>query len=216
MANTSRPFGFRPARLSDSSPWNGQSILYFHSGSDANDTYVGDLVTIDATNRSSGVADVYVPGIPAVTPVKAALTTSKFRGVVVGFIPAPEFNMTATASLGTMYMAASTAGYVHVVDDIGVVFESEEVGNSYTSASNNGINKVVDVTYTAGSKTTGIGNTQIDATTVSTAAVKPWRILRYTQRVDNFNFTSSDTNSRAKLDVVMNSSDLFPASQQGA
>jgi hypothetical protein len=177
----------------------------------ANDAYIGDIVQIDATNRSSGVADVYVPGIPAVKPVVAALTTSSYRGVIAGFIVQPEFSMVATASLGTMYRILSTLRYAMIVDDPYVVFEVEEVGNSYTTALNNAVNKVVDITYTAGSQTTGVGQTQMDATTVSTVAVKPFRVLRYTQRIDNFNFVAADANSRAKFDLLMNNSDLQQA-----
>lgn len=216
MANTSRPFGFRPSRYPNGSPYNGAHSLYAFSASQANDAYVGDLVQVDTTNRSTGVSDVYAPGIPVVAPIVAALTTGKFRGVIVGFLPQPEFSMSATASLGTMYRPLSTAGYVMVVDDMDVAMEAEESGNSYTSASVNAVNKVVDIAYTAGSKTTGISAVVLDATTVSVVAVKPFRVLRYTQRVDNFNFTASDTNSRAHLDVMINNSDLFPAAQTGA
>ena len=216
MANSSNPVGVRPSRLLDGSPWNGQHQLYGFSASETHDTYVGDLVTFDSTNRSTALTDAYMPGIGLVAAVTAALTTTKFRGVVAGFVPAPEFNMTATASLGTMYRAASTAGYAMIVDDPGTIFVCQETGNSYTSASNNGVNKVVDISYTAGSKTSGISGVQIDATTVSTAAVKPFRILRYNQAVDNFGFTSADTNSNARLDLLNNNSDLQPFAQQGA
>lgn len=216
MANTSRPFGFRPSRYINSAPFTGLHNMYAFSASQANDAYVGDLVQFDSTNRSTALTDSYIPGVQLVQPVTAALTTNKFRGIIVGFVPQPEFSQTATASLGTMYRAASTAGYVMVVDDMDVLFEVEETGNSYTSASNNALNKVVDVSYTAGSKTTGISNTQMDATTVVTNAVKPFRVIRYSQRVDNFGFTSSDTNSRARFELMINNSDLLPAAQQGA
>lgn len=216
MANTSRPFGFRPTRYPNGSPYNGAHNIYAFSASQANNAYVGDLVQIDTANRSTGVSDVYVPGVPLVKPVVAALTTNAYRGVIVGFVPQPEFSMSATASLGTMYRPASTTGYVMVVDDMDVSMEAEETGNTYTSASNNAINKVIDIAYTAGSQLTGISAVVVDAATVSVAAVKPFRVLRYTQRVDNFNFTASDTNSRAHLDLMINNSDLFPANQLGA
>jgi hypothetical protein len=130
----------------------------------------------------------------------------------------PEFSQVATASLGTMYRIASTLRYGMIIDDPYVVFEVEEVGNSYVTALNNAVNKVVDIVYAAGSTSTGIGQTQMDATTVSTSAVKPFRVLRYTQRIDNFNFVAADTNSRAKFDLMMNNSDLqqAAATNQGA
>lgn len=216
MANISHPFGFRPSRYMDSSAYNGQTQIYGFSTSQANDAYKGDLVQFDTANRSLSLTDPYLPALPLVKPVVAALTTNSFRGIIAGFVAQPEFNMVATASLGTMYRQASTQRYAWVVEDWSVVFEVEESTNSYTSASSNGINKVADIVYTAGSQTTGIAQVKIDSTTVSTGAVKPFRIVRYTEKPDNFNFTSSDTNSRAHFDVIINNSDLFVQSSTGA
>lgn len=216
MANVSHPFGFRPSRYMDSSAYNGQTQIYAFSTSQANDAYKGDLVQFDTANRSLALTDSYLPALPLVKPVVAALTTNSFRGVIAGFVAQPEFTMSATASLGTMYRQASTQRYAWVVEDWDVVFEVEESTNSYTSTSNNGINKVADIVYTAGNQTTGIAQVKLDSTTVSTGAVKPFRIIRYTEKPDNFNFTSSDTNSRAHFDVMINNSDLFVQSSQGA
>lgn len=216
MANISHVFGFRPARYLDSAPYNGQTQLYGFSAAQANDAYKGDLVRFDTTNRTLSLADLYYPALPVVLPVVAALTTTSFRGVIAGFIPQPEFSMSATASLGTMYRQASTLRYAFIVEDIAVIFEAEESGNGYTSAAVNSINKVGDIAYTAGSQLTGISKVVLDATTVSVAAVKPFRYLRYTAKVDNFNFVAADANSRAHYDVMINNSDLFVQSSIGA
>lgn len=209
MANITKPFGFRPSRYLDSSAYNGQSQIYAFSTSQANDAYKGDLVQFDNTNRSISLTDSYLPALPVIKPVVAPLTTNAFRGIIAGFVAQPEFTMSATASLGTMYRLASTQRYAWIVEDWDVVFEVEEQGNSYTSTSNNSINKVIDIVYTAGNQTTGISGVKADATTVSVAAVKPFRVIRYTEKPDNFNFTASDTNSRAHLDLMINNSDLF-------
>lgn len=215
MAQASHVFGFRPARYLDSSPYNGQSQLYGFSASQANDAYKGDLVQFDSANRTLALTDRYYPALPVVKPVVAALTTNAFRGVIAGFIAQPEFSMTATDSLGTMYRAASTQRYAFIIEDWDVVFEAEETGNGYTSTSVNSINKVGDIAYTAGSKTTGVSAIVLDAATVSVAAVKPFRYLRYTPKVDNFNWASTDTNSRAHYDVMINNSDLYVQSSIG-
>jgi hypothetical protein len=212
MAQASHVFGFRPARLLDSSPYNGQTQLYGFSTSQANDAYKGDLVQFDATNRTNALVDIYYPAIPVVKPVVAALTTGVFRGVIAGFIAQPEFSMAPTDSLGTMYRLASTKRYAFIVEDINVVFEAEETGQGYTSTTVNSINKVGDIAYTAGSTLTGISKVVLDAATVSVAAVKPFRYLRYTEKVDNFQWVAGDANSRAHYDVIINSSDLGQAS----
>lgn len=211
MANVSRPWGFRPERYFQGSIWNGMTTTYAFSASQANDAYVGDLVQADTANRSSAIVDNYVQLTPFVKPVVAALTTATTRGVIAGFLPQPEFVNTPTASLGTMFRAASTFRYVNIVEDFDVVYDVEETGNAYVSTSNNGINKTADIVYAAGSQVTGISAVTLDATTFQTAAVRPLRTLRYTQRVDNFNFTSGDANSRAHWDILLANPDLASA-----
>src|ERR1700693_2036584 len=152
MANNSHVFGLRPSRFMDSAPYNGGTQIYVFAAAQANDAYKGDLVFFDTVNRSSGITDPYVPGVPAVKPAVAALTTNAFRGVIAGFVPQPEYNMVATASLGTMYRQLSTLRYGWIIDDYGVIFEGEETGNSYTSATANAVNKNIDIAYTAGSQ----------------------------------------------------------------
>lgn len=207
MANSSKIWGFRPVRYLSGAPFNGQVSLYGFSASQANVAFIGDIVQMDTTNRSLALTDAYYPGLPCVQPVVAALTTNAIRGVIAGFVPEPEYSQSATASLGTRHRLASTQRYVWVVEDPMVVFEAEETGNSYTSAANNAINKTADISYTAGSTITGIS--AVVLTTYQTAAVRPWRCVRFTERVDNFNFIAGETNTRAHHDVIMNNSDLF-------
>lgn len=211
MANTSRPMGFRPQRYLDDSPWNGQSQMYAFSASEANAAYKGDMVTLDSTNRSLALTNAFMPACPCVAPVVAAHTTNLFRGVIAGFVPQPEFTHSATASLGLAYRLASTERFAMIVQDTRVVFEVQESGNTYTTAADNATNKVIDIAYSAGNSA-GISAVVALASTCVTNAVKPWRVLRYTQTVDNFNFTASDTNSYAHLDVYINSSDLVHGS----
>lgn len=213
MADVNRPTGLQPVRFWTGAKWNGQTQLYAFSASNANDAFKGDLVTFDSTYRSTGVSDPYAPGIPLVAPVVSTLTTNTFRGVISGFVPAPEFNQTPTASLGLAYRVASTARYVWIVDDINVIFEAQESGNAYVTAANNAVNKTSDITYAAGNTLTGVSAVYLN--TPATSGVKPLRILRYSQRVDNFNFTASDTNSYAHFDVAIANSDLAQA-QVGA
>lgn len=211
MANVSRPWGFRPSRYLTGSKWNAVTETYAFSAAQANDAYVGDVVRFDATNRSSAVVDNFVQLAPFVLPVVAAMTTVAYRGVVVGFYPEPEFNMAPTASLGTMYRKLSTFRYAAIMEDPDTILEAEETGNSYVSTSNNGINKTADIVYAAGSQVTGISGVTIDATTFQTAAVRPFRALRYTQRLDNFNFVAGDANSRAHWDLLIANTDLANA-----
>lgn len=206
MANVSRPMGLRPSRYIDGSAWNGMTQLYGFAAANVGNAFKGDLVTFDATNRTLPLTDPYCPALPCVAPVVASLTTTVFRGVIAGFVPQPEYNSTPTASLGTMFRATLTQRYAWIVDDQFVVFEGEVVGNDYVTALNNGINKTGDITYTAGSQLTGIS--AVTLTVPQTAAIRPFRWLRYSNRPDNFNFSAADTNTFAHVDVLMNNSDL--------
>lgn len=211
MANTNRAFGFRPNRFIGGAPWSGEQTLYAFSTSQANNAYNGDVVQFDGTNRTVALTDAYAPGTPFIKPVVAATTTTAIRGVIVGFVPQPEFNMSATASLGLMYRVLSTARYAWVVDNYNVVFEVQEDGNDYVSASDNSVGKVGDLAYTAGSATTGQSGAQMSSSDISTGSVRPFKVLNYTRRVDNFGFASTDTYSYAKMDVMIINSDLAQA-----
>lgn len=216
MANVSRPWGFRPVRFWDSSSYSGAGVTYAFSAAQANDAYVGDLVTFDTANRTASLADPFMPAVPFVKPVVAPLVTAVFRGFIAGFYPEPEYNMNTSASLGLMFRKASTLRYGVVAEDTAVIFEGEETGNSYVTAANNGVNKTADIVYVAGSQVTGISAVTIDATTFQTAAARPLRAWRYTERVDNFNFVAADANSRAHFDVMIANSDLAANSGFGA
>ena len=206
--NSSHVFGFRPSGYLDSSAYNGAVHLYGHSASNATAIYKGDVVQIDDTNRSTALSDAYAPGIPFVK-ASAALTTTVFRGVAVGFVPQPEFSQSATASLGTMYVLASTARYVWVCDDYMTIFEVQESGtNSYTSASSNAINQLIEIgTVSSGNTTTGLSGYTVVGSLVATTNY-PFRILRLTQKPDNFNSLAATTTPNWHWDVMMANSDL--------
>lgn len=217
--NANRPRGFVPNGYIGGAKWTGEVSLYAFSASDATGAaYKGDVVQFDSTNRTLALTDIYRPALPLVKPVVAGVTTTAIRGVIAGFLAQPEFSNSATASLGTMYRATSTKAYVLIADNPLVTFEVQEDGNSYTSASSNAVNKTADVAYTAGNTSTGVSGAQLDSSDVQTAAARPFRVLRYNPRVDNFGFASTDTLSYAKFDVVIANSDLVQATatQYGA
>jgi hypothetical protein len=165
---------------------------------------------VDTTYDTTALTDVLAPVIPFITVTGSTITTTVFRGAIAGFVPQPEYNMTATASLGTMYRLASTARYAWVVQDPLVIYEAEESGtNSYVSATNNPVNKLLDITAAAGSATTGISGYTLTGAQGGATTDKPFRVLRLTQRVDNYNSTASDTSPYWHWDVMMANSDLL-------
>jgi hypothetical protein len=189
-----------------SGEYNGMVNLYAFSASDAvGPAFKGDMVCADATYNGTELTDSYAPGIPCVSAKVAAFTTGFSRGVIAGFVPDPEYNMTVSASLGLMYRPVSTKRFVWVVDDYLTIFEGQQILNSWTTGTTNMINSSADIDYTAGSTITGISGVQVAA---SSTGHLPLRILRLTQRVDNFNSTAADASAYFKVDVYNMSSDL--------
>ena len=199
--NVSRPSGFKPLRYLNGNDWNGQAQTYAFSSSNSAACFKYDLVIFDATNRTAPLTD-WMPGLPFVASGAADVTTVAQRGVVVGFLPEPEFSMSGTASLGLMYRLASTNRWAQVIDDPSVIFEAEEETGGYTSASNNIIGKAIGTDYVAGSTITGVSRATIKSSDSQTAAVRPFKVLRFVPRPDNFGFSAADNPTYAKYEIL--------------
>ena len=112
MANSDTPFGFKPVKHLNGSPWNGKVNVYYVPATDATAMFKGDAVKL------AGAADT-TGKFPTVAQAAA---TNAICGVVVGFGDNP-YTMIHPDSPNTDYRAASTAMYVFVVDDPYVIFE---------------------------------------------------------------------------------------------
>lgn len=200
--NTDRPSGFKPLRYRSGAVWNGQTSTYAYSASNSVASYKYDLVNFDSTNRTASLVDSFMPGLPFVASVASDITTAVQRGVVVGFLPEPEFSQSGTASLGLMYRVGSTQRWAQVIDDPDVIFEAQEDAGGYTSTSNNFIGKCVGTLYTAGSSITGVSAAEIKSSAVVTAAAAPFKVLRFVPRPDNFGFAAADNPTYAKYELL--------------
>jgi len=205
--NVTRPSGFKPLRYLSGADWNGQSQTYAFSSSNSAACYKYDLVIFDSSNRTAPLTD-WMPALPFVASAAADVTTAAQRGVVVGFLPEPEFSMSGTASLGLMYRVGSTNRWANVVDDPSVIFEAEEEAGGYTSASNNFIGKAIGTDYVAGSTVTGVSKATIKSSDSQTAAVRPFKVLRFVPRPDNFGFAAADNPTYAKYEILPFNFDL--------
>ena len=175
MANADRPFGLRPVRHLDGSPWNGVVSTYYVPATDNTAIYVGDPVKSGGTAGAAGTI-VYgqnVEGMPTVTVAAAGDT---LRGVVIGFSP-------LQSNLETLHRAASTARLAYVIDSPDVVFEvqSDEGGAALALID---VGENADILYTAGNAITGRSAVELDSSDHKTATAQ-LRILGFVQRVDN-------------------------------
>lgn len=131
MANTNAPFGLKPVKHLDGSPWNQVVNLYYVAANDNKAYYIGDAV-----QSASGVAGDTLTGAPAVTLYgtrNAASTSGAMRGVVVGLgtaVNTPGGNFPQPFdpnNLSVTYVPATKAQayYLWVVDDPSVIFEAQ-------------------------------------------------------------------------------------------
>lgn len=175
MSNTDKPFGFKPVKHLDGSPYNGAFNIYYHSASDATALYMGDLVQPDETNTET--TGMY----PSVKQHVAAQTDN--IGVVVGFGDTPQLCARNTNLNAVNYCPASTAMYVAVADAPDIIFEIQE--DSDTSTLDAGAPHAnADVVVGSGSSTTGTSGMELDSSSI-TASAACLRVLRVAPREDN-------------------------------
>jgi hypothetical protein len=173
MANTDTPFGFKPVKHLNGSPWNGKANVYYIPSTDNTAVFVGDAV------KGAGAADT-TGKYPTVTQATAGAAVI---GVVIGFGDNP-YTMTHPDSPNRSYRPAATAMYAFVVDDPQVIFEVQEDSdaNSITAAM---VGLSTNFVVGSGSTTTGRSAMELDSSDTATDTAGNCRILRLANREDN-------------------------------
>ena len=173
MANLDTPFGFKPVKHLNGSPWNGQANVYYIPSTDNTATFKGDAV------KSAGAADT-TGKYPTVTQATAGAAV---RGVIIGFGDNPYVMIQADTPLRA-YRPAATAMYCLVVDDPQVIFEVQEDSdaNSITAAM---VGLSTNFVVGSGSTATGKSAMELDSSDTATDTSGNCRILRLVNRDDN-------------------------------
>ena len=173
MVNLDTPFGFKPVKHLNGTPWNGKTNVYYIPSTDGTAVFKGDAV------KSAGAADA-TGKYPTVTQATAGAAV---RGVVVGFGDNP-YVMTHPDTPNRDYRPASTAMYVFVVDDPQVIFEVQEDSDSNSiSAAMVGLS--TNFVVGTGSTVTGKSAMELDSSDTATDTTGNCRILRLVDREDN-------------------------------
>lgn len=159
--NVNAPFGFRPVKHLDGSPFNSAGQLCYVPSSDGTALFVGDVVKL-----ATGVETTY--GVPTVT---AAGATDVPYGVVVGADPVLGVS---TPNLYISYRPASTAQYVYVVNMTDAIFAVQLSGAS--AAADIGKNASLTAA-TGGSTVSGLSGMKLDSTTIATTNTLQFHIL---------------------------------------
>lgn len=167
MANVDSPYGLRPVRERDGSPYSGAANTYYVPATDATALFVGDPVILAGSADESGVA-------PTVTRATAG-ATNRITGVVVGFQPNPAF-----VPFG--YRPASTEMYVLVADDPDIEYAIQADADGIAAAQ---IGLNANLTADAGSTATKRSGFYLDGSTPAADATFQLRVLGLEPQINN-------------------------------
>lgn len=175
MANANAPRGLIPYRKNSGSPYNAAANIYYVPSSNGTALYVGDPVTY-LTNAGDSV------GIPAVQ-IATAGSSNYVLGVMLGRVIGGEPPVAVQRDF-SVYLPASTAGYILVSDDADTLYEVQEdsVGGALAQgAGNRNINLVAGT----GSTVTGYSGWQIQSSSLQTTNTLQMRVIRALEQSDN-------------------------------
>ncbi len=197
MANADTPFGLKPIRHRNGSPYNGaRNPYYVSAGYTTKDLFIGDPV-LKFTDGSNAAA-VTVPGlgqfnIGTLPEIRLAPVTDDtlITGVIVGFGANPT-------NLERIYNPSSTEGVAWVCDDPDMIFEIQADGIVTTTMV--GLNAQMITTH-GGSTITGLSGYELNISTdVPTAeASNQLLIMRLVNRED-----VDTTLTHVKVEVMIN------------
>lgn len=173
MANANSPRGLVPYALASGAPYNGSFNTYYVPVGNATALYLGDPVTVlDASADANGV-----PAVGIASAGGSNYITGAFLGVVNngGQLVVPLLQSTP------VYLPVSTAAYIAVSDDPGLIYMIQENGSMVAGAASRNANLVAGT----GSTVTGLSGWQLASSTLATTATLQMRILRALQESDN-------------------------------
>ena len=176
MANANTPFGLFPFAYAWGAPYAGAVRTYYVPVGNGTALYVGDPV-IGITNSSDANG---VPTAEIGTAGGGAYNLGVFVGVSnnAGLLTIPVLQS------NPVYLPASTAAYIYVVDDPFVLFKIQEdsVGGAMVAGASF---RNADLVAGSGSTVTGFSGWQLDSSTLQTTNTLQLRIIQALQEVDN-------------------------------
>lgn len=152
--NSTVPFGLRPIRHLNGSPWNGQTRKYLVEDAYGTAMFLGDAVKLTTTAPSDDPSGIY----PAVNRVTVG-DGYPILGVVTSFDPIDA----AGVEHKEVYRVASTSRYVNLVVDPDVVFIIRDDGEALLTGDECTENAVL-IDTGSGNTNTGWSNIELDAT----------------------------------------------------
>lgn len=168
MANVNTPFGLRPVRHNNGSPYSGAFETFSVAAGNAVAIGIGDPVILAGTAQTVN-GEIY-------RDVVQAATGDVIVGVCVGVVP-----VTAES---TRYRVASTQRLIMVATAHTLVFEMQEIGTGTAlTANDSGLN--VNFVAAVPNATTGLSGFLINNASEATTNTLDLRILSPVRRADN-------------------------------
>ena len=191
MANVNKPFGAKPIRKLDGSPYNGLLRKGIVNVDNATAIFRGDWIAPEATAGGRGIIPLAAGGVVNVLGVARYfeyLVDSKW--VVRNYIP------------------VTTAGYVYYAPAENTIFEMQEDGlvSSIQAAD---LMQMYDIIAGAGSTTTGLSGHVIDSSSKVVTKL-PFIVLRAVPAPDNAISTTGAALNYCRFEVVVNMKFLSP------
>lgn len=156
MANAAAPFGLRPTRYRNGSPWSGKCTPYYVPSTDATALYRGDPVVIVGDSNTTEISG-FPPGtLSSVTIATAGDTPG--TGTLITGVMWGVYDATRETNI---YRAASTEQIIWVVDDPDVVFQIQDSGDGVPDNDWVGLN--ANLVSGTGSTYTGLSGWKLDA-----------------------------------------------------
>lgn len=188
MANANSPFGLKPVRHLNGSPYNGAGQLVYVPSSDGTALFIGDPVKL------AGSSDATY-GVPTVTQ---AGPLDIIYGVVLGVDPVLGG---ITPNLNIAYRPALTAQYLYVCNDPTVIYAIQSSGTVAAAD----IGKNASCVVGAGSTVTNLSGFKLDETTVNITNTLQFHII------DVYPLVGQTIGAYSVVEVTLNTGALMPS-----
>ena len=214
MANSARPFGLKPVRHIDGSPWIGQATLCVVLGADTSDYFIGDAVMFGGSGDANGIPSVikYANAGNAATATCGTIVGVHKVRPTIGSLEGASLELEEKSLLGSI----TSDQFVMVVMDTAVVYECR---SDTTGLRRNHIGSNVDITVTAPSNRKQLSATVLAGTGATGApaatATFPFRIIGFKQSPDNEINASAATDEPSIVALVVPNEHAFKVGTLG-
>lgn len=200
MVNKINPFGLRPVRLLDSSPYSGQVSSYYVPPTYGSSIFLGDPVILTAAGGNPTAFGGYPPGTLATVALATAGPVAAGNASAAGTLIGSLVSVLPVTQQSAIYAPAGVAGILMVADWPHLIYQIQDNGAATLGVGVVGLN--ANLIAGAGSTASGQSGWMLDAGTVTAPSTSP---LFQLQIIGASNIADNDaTLPNAIWDVLIN------------